>query len=164
MAGREPDYGETAKTVAKNIAAVREARGLTYTQLSDRLRTDFEWMLTPVAIRRIEDCQRRVTVDDLMAIAVVLDVSPASLLMPELTTVTESDHVKVTGHSKPIPAPLIWRWLTGSRALHDQKAGAFLDRALPAWERDRRYKAIDSAMSRNLGPRKTIEAADGDYQ
>src|SRR6476661_6760490 len=82
MAGKTPDTGPTAATVIANLKRLRDDRNLTYTQLSNRLKALAHWSISPVGVRRIEDGERRVTVDDLLAFAVALGVSPVTLLMP----------------------------------------------------------------------------------
>lgn len=79
MTGREPEWGPTAEGVAKIIREQRELRKLSYTELS-RLVERVGWNLSPVAIRRIEDMERRVSVDDLDALATVFDMTIAELL------------------------------------------------------------------------------------
>ncbi len=135
MAGKEPEIGPTARTVAKNIEDLRTAQNMNYKQLSERLERVASWSINAVGIRRIESGERRVTPDDLMALAVVLGVSPASLLMPDLATVAQDDLVPITGWQKPITASVVWRWLTAYEPLIHGTLGTFIDRALPSWER-----------------------------
>ena len=82
MAGKKIELGPTGETVRTNIQRLRRARGLGFAELSrelDRLgRT-----IPPLGLRRIEDGERRVDVDDLVALAAALWVSPVLLLLPE---------------------------------------------------------------------------------
>lgn len=142
MAGKEPEIGPTARTVAKNIEDLRTAQNMNYKQLSERLERVASWSINAVGIRRIESGERRVTPDDLMALAVVLGVSPASLLMPDLATVAQDDLVPITGWQKPITASVVWRWLTAWEPLIHGTFGTFVDRALPSWERKERLTPI----------------------
>lgn len=148
VAGKEPDYGPTAKTVAKNIADLRGLQNLNYTQLSTQLGR-LGWPLTPAAVRRVEDCERRVTVDDLVALAVALGVSPASLLMPmrnaDDTEVQFSDLIPITGWSKPITASVVWEWLGGSKPLFQGTLTSFARYAWPSWIRERFERAVAEA-------------------
>ena len=57
--------------------------------------------IPPLGLRRIESEDRRVDVDDLVALALALGVSPITLLMPE--TASRDDVVKATGR-EPVPA------------------------------------------------------------
>ncbi|GGL09732.1 helix-turn-helix domain-containing protein [Nocardia jinanensis] len=106
MAGKEPEYGQTAETVAANITRLRTAQNLTYTDVSERVKSA-GWSLTPVAVRRIENKQRKVSPDDLTSLAVALRVSPTTLLMPPHRTA--GDDVEFTGGRAP--AMHVWEWL-----------------------------------------------------
>lgn len=114
MAGKEPDTGPTAAAVATNVERLREQRGLTYTQLSERLKTVAGWSISPIAVRRIEDRQRRITVDDLAALAVALGVTPVTLLMPD--SADADTPAPVTGLGWSPPAAETWDWLTARPA------------------------------------------------
>ncbi|EHB54786.1 helix-turn-helix domain protein [Mycolicibacterium rhodesiae JS60] len=116
MVGKESTRGPTADTVAANLTAVREAHNLNYTQVSDRLAA-VGWSISAVGIRRIESGERRVDVDDLVALAAALDVSPATLLVPG------SSHgdciVEATGLNESIEVEFLWAWVTASQPLPD---------------------------------------------
>ncbi len=141
MAGKESARGATSDTVSANIRDIRTAQNLNYTQVSEQLET-LGRSISAVGIRRIENGERRVDVDDLSAIAVALRVSPASLLMPNLEKVTEKDLVPITGWHKPITATVVWRWLTAVEPLVRGTFGTFVDHGLPSWERDARLTPI----------------------
>ncbi|AXO25203.1 MULTISPECIES: helix-turn-helix domain-containing protein [Mycobacterium avium complex (MAC)] len=114
MAGKKLELDETGRAVAENITRIRTARGLNYTELSKnlmRLHRD----ITPLAVRRIEEGQRRVDVDDLMAIAAALNVSPAALLMPRATRTDEL--VQTTAMAEPATAERVWDWVAGEQPL-----------------------------------------------
>jgi transcriptional regulator with XRE-family HTH domain len=64
-----------------------------------------------LGLRRIESGDRRVDADDLMALAVALDVSPVTLLMP--AGVDMPDPVQVTGLGEPAAAIGVWAWIQG---------------------------------------------------
>lgn len=80
--------------------------------------------------------------DDLVGLAVALGVSPVSLLMPNLRTVSKSDLIPITGWMKPITATVVWRWLTATDPLIRGTVGTFIDRAPPSCERDKRMTPI----------------------
>ncbi|WP_245925995.1 helix-turn-helix domain-containing protein [Nocardia nova] len=112
MAGREPDYGPTAKTVAANVARLRKSQDLNYKQLSERVRVITDWNLSPVAIRRIEEGKRRVSPDDLMALAITLNCSPLVLLLPP----ARGDHyIQITGALQT--GRDVWAWGQGKQPL-----------------------------------------------
>jgi transcriptional regulator with XRE-family HTH domain len=82
------ELGPTGRTVAANVKRLRESRGLTLRGLSAALKERGR-PLSADALNKIENGNgneergiRRVDVDDLMALAVVLEVSPLALLLP----------------------------------------------------------------------------------
>jgi len=139
MAGKKLELGVTGRAVAANVERLRGKEN--YTDLSrrlDKLGRD----IPPLALRRIEDGTRRVDADDLVALAVALGVSPASLLMPNLETVSPDDLVSITGWQVPINAAVVWRWLTAWEPLESETLASFIARALPSWERDERMRPV----------------------
>lgn len=71
--------GDAAENVRRNVFALRKARGLT----TERLSTALEGVGHPIAasgITRIEKGDRRVDVDDLVALAAALGARPERLL------------------------------------------------------------------------------------
>ncbi|MBB1251756.1 helix-turn-helix transcriptional regulator [Streptomyces sp. OF3] len=106
-------YGPTAETVARNVKRLREGRGMTIYAMSGALgRTGRP--ITPSAIAKIEKQQRQVTVDDLTALAEVLDVSPATLLLPAADKAKEP--VQITPETSA-PWQAAWRWVHGQHPL-----------------------------------------------
>ena len=113
--------GPTADTVAANVKRLREQQNLGLRALAQRLATTGR-PLTHTALDKIERGTRRVDVDDLTALAAALDVSPATLLMPDVPVVPgvpklayrpEWDApVDVTGLPESISAHYLWMWLT----------------------------------------------------
>src|SRR6478609_8976584 len=79
--GLKRALGPTGRTVQANIARLRTKVGMGFTEMSERL-NDIGKPITPMGLRRIENGARRVDADDLFALAVVLGVSPATLLIP----------------------------------------------------------------------------------
>ncbi|WP_206433847.1 helix-turn-helix transcriptional regulator [Streptomyces sp. ADI98-10] len=82
------EVGPTGRTVAANVKRLRESQGLTLRGLSAALRERGR-PLSADAVNKIENGAgapergvRRVDVDDLMALSVVLGVSPLALLLP----------------------------------------------------------------------------------
>lgn len=100
-------YGATAEAVAQNVKRFRERRGMTIYSLSGALGRAGR-PITPSAIAKIEKQQRQVTVDDLTALAMVLEVSPPTLLLPP----TDSGPVNVTPNTA-VPWKAAWRWVHG---------------------------------------------------
>lgn len=131
VAGKEPDIGTTARTVAANVERLRRAHDLNYKQLSERLQDAAGWSINAVGIRRIESGERRVTPDDLVALALGLGVSPATLLMPVADK--QSDQVSVTGVAVPIDAARVWEWLTAQKPLLEDGNDSWVEFVHTAW-------------------------------
>ena len=154
--------GPSGRAVAANIEQLRTAQNLTFVALSEQLET-LGRPIPPLGLRKIVAETRRVDADDLVAIAVVLNVSPASLLMPNLSAVAEGDFVDVTGWHKPVPAQHVWKWLTATRPFVSAMLGSFVDRALPSWERDKwRIEAHARVLDELQGGGRRRKQADGD--
>ncbi|MGW5386739.1 helix-turn-helix domain-containing protein [Nocardia sp. NPDC003963] len=82
MVIKKNPLGATGNTVRVNIARYRNRMNLGYADLARSL----EALGRPIPVlglSRIERGERRVDVDDLMALAVALGVSPTSLLLPD---------------------------------------------------------------------------------
>src|SRR5690606_35977869 len=133
MPGKEPEYGPTAQTASANLRRWRETRGMTYTELSNRLNTVAGWDISPVGVRRIENRERRITVDDLTALAAALDVAPIALLMPH--SANQSDECQSTGRRGT--AGQVYRWLRGDALPGDtddpRKQFMFMIDSRPPW-------------------------------
>ncbi|MFD5506986.1 helix-turn-helix domain-containing protein [Streptomyces sp. NPDC127051] len=103
-------YGPTGETVAANVKSLRTRRGMTIYALSGAL-AKIGRPITASAIAKIEKQQRQVTVDDLVALASALQVSPDTLLLP--WTDHGDEIVEVTGAGN-LPAADVWSWAAGS--------------------------------------------------
>jgi transcriptional regulator with XRE-family HTH domain len=122
------DVGPTGVTVAKNIQRVRKAQNLSLKDLAERLARHGR-KIGLSSLSKIENGDRRVDVDDLIAIALALDVSPLGLLLPRGNFY---EIVEVTGGVGSLP--LIWKWGRGEQSL--QFAGderEFAVRSVPSW-------------------------------
>ncbi|MER6361544.1 helix-turn-helix transcriptional regulator [Kitasatospora sp. NPDC001527] len=113
--------GPTGEQVRRNVTRIREARGLTKKELSDRT-SELGRPIPPLGVSRVEAGTRRVDADDLVVLAVALDVSPSSLLLP--LDDAEDVLVEVTGAGQ-VPASAAWDWLDG-RGLLNRKPGVDL--------------------------------------
>ena len=78
---KELELGPTGRHVAAQVRRWRSARGLSYAALATRL-AELGWSIPILGLRRIEAGARRVSVDDLLALAVALEISPFRLLAP----------------------------------------------------------------------------------
>ncbi|WP_281155155.1 helix-turn-helix transcriptional regulator [Streptomyces sp. HYC2] len=105
--------GPTAATVAANLRRIRKARGLTVYTLSDKVE-EAGRTIHPAAISKIERQERQTTVDNLMALAAALNVTPSALLLPPDDDPGQT--IAITG-AGPVPADLAWDWVDGARPL-----------------------------------------------
>ncbi|MEU6339949.1 helix-turn-helix transcriptional regulator [Streptomyces sp. NPDC046977] len=106
-------YGPTAEAVARNVRRLRENRELTIYALSGAL-TEAGRPITPSAVAKIERQQRQVTVDDLVALAVIFGVSPSALLLPLKDGHVET--IELTG-AGAVSAATAWDWVDGRAPL-----------------------------------------------
>ena len=104
--------GAIADAVARNVSAVRQRRQLTQQGLAAKL-ASLGRPMQGSAVAKIETGRRAVTVDDLVALAAALNVTPARLLLPDAS---EHEPVLVTPRSA-VPAYAAWQWMTGSHSL-----------------------------------------------
>lgn len=151
--------GPTAETVSANVARLRSDANLGLRALAKRM-GDAGRPLTHSAVDQIEKGARRVDVDDLMALAVALDVSPVTLLMP--VTKDASNAVDATGQSDALAASALWDWLTAAGPLPGGHAMTFLAKALPHWLTAGMPNWLSEAMTRNFKPTNMFRA-QGDH-
>lgn len=119
---------ETAETVSANVKRLRTKQNLGLRGLSTKL-GEVGRPLGHSAIDQIEKGTRRVDVDDLTALAVALEVSPSTLLMPYAERA--GDEVRVTGWH-PTDASEIWRWLQTDISIGwSDRPNISAERALP---------------------------------
>lgn len=118
-------WGPISRYTAANLLRLRTARGLSTTRLASALK-GIGHSIPPTGITRIEKGERRVDVDDLVALAVVLGVSPTALLLPP----TVVGDVEVAG-GKTTPALGAWLWMNARGPLEapegDEQARAAFD-------------------------------------
>lgn len=126
------DVGPTGVTVAGNVRRLREAQRLSFADM-DRALEESGHPIRPLGLRRIEQCGRRVDVDDLVALADVLGVCPATLLMP--VTGGAADRVAVTGMAGyHVAARDVWAWLTARGVWNpNDDPREFAWRSVPVW-------------------------------
>ncbi|WP_192497770.1 helix-turn-helix domain-containing protein [Pseudoclavibacter sp. CFCC 13611] len=120
------ELGPTGQTVAKNVRRLRDGQNLTYAALSKRL-TENGHRIPELGLRRIEAEARRVDADDLTALAVALDVSPLTLLLPEQGDPWTT--AEITGFANERGANVLWLWGRGDEPLtvHSFPGGTEVD-------------------------------------
>lgn len=148
------ELGPTAQTVRDNIARIRGRERITLRQLSARL-TDSGRPLSHTSLSQIESGNRRVDVDDLVSIALALNVSPSTLLMP--STQTAGDKVTATG-MKAVLAQEMWDWVTAASSGPPGSEIIDMDwvlRARPPWT----FRPMTTDEARDMA-RRTLELRD----
>lgn len=105
-----PKLGQIGENVARNVKRFRGRIGVR--ELSRRL-TEIGRPILPSGITKIEQGARRVDADDLVALALALEVNPNALLMPETadgTTTQLTEDVTATARQS-------WAWAAGDEGL-----------------------------------------------
>lgn len=125
---RGNDIGATGRTVAANIARTRKSQQISLQDLEDRL-TAMGRRISFSGLSKIERAERRVDVDDLMSIAVALDVSPLGLLLP----VSQEPSAVVEASGATGSLALFWMWALAERTPFSRDERAFVARSLPWW-------------------------------
>jgi transcriptional regulator with XRE-family HTH domain len=110
--GTKP-LGPTSRRAARNL---KELRGrIPVRELSQRLE-ELGQPILPSGITKIEQGRRRVDVDDLVALAIALNVSPNRLLLdPE-----SDDEELLLTDGVTCSRKQAWNWATGSESLPDR--------------------------------------------
>lgn len=102
--------GPTGLRVAANIKALREAAGISVRGLSARL-AELGRPILASGVHKIEQGQRRVDADELVALALALDVAPNRLLLPPEASTERG--VDLTPEVTIPTEDAAWRWATG---------------------------------------------------
>lgn len=114
MATHKVEQGPTGRRVAANVAALRADRGMTLAELS-ALMEKVGRPILPSGLSKIEQGTRRVDTDDLLALALALDVTPNRLLLTPTATM-DTAGITATAHTQEV---VLWEWATGDRPLLD---------------------------------------------
>ncbi len=112
MGSRAVRADATAERVRANVKRLREEQRLTLGGLADRL-AEVGRPILATGVSKIEQGDRRVDVDDLVALALALDVNPNALLMPAAADRTKT---KLT-EEVTATAEQVWSWAAGDSAL-----------------------------------------------
>jgi transcriptional regulator with XRE-family HTH domain len=116
--GRRSD---ASRVVGRQIKRVREELRLSQDELSERLSKQGVALQQP-AIARLESGERLITVDDLLAIAAVLGVSPLFLLSGSYT----DEMVPVTPRAEHVPRDMRY-WMRGEFPLSQDEQETFFE-------------------------------------
>ena len=126
MGTRQVDKGPVGIRACANMRALREARGLSLAALSARL-TEVGRPMLPSGLSKLEVGQRRMDVDDLVALSVALGVNPSRLLLP--VDAPNDQDVELT-RTVTCPAWRAWQWADGDGPFDDdleEDTGRFED-------------------------------------
>ncbi|UNN00738.1 helix-turn-helix domain-containing protein [Rhodococcus opacus] len=135
MSEKKNPLGPSGRATAGNIKRLREEQKITYAELS-RMLADIGRPIPTLGLSRIEANERRIDIDDLIALSVALEVSPNTLLMPYETD--DEAEVEVTGAAHPIPAKDAYYFLEGVKSLGPGNNLEFAVRSLPDFMQIRR--------------------------
>jgi transcriptional regulator with XRE-family HTH domain len=106
------EHGPTARRLAANVRELRRQRELDLSDLSTRL-TELGHPMGLNTLSKIERGARRVDVDDLVALAMALQVNPNRLLLTE----TANDETIAMTSEVETPTAVAWNWAAGSSLL-----------------------------------------------
>ncbi len=132
--------------VGERLKQLRKTQGIGYAELSRKL-AQVGCAIAELGLRKIENGERKVSVDDLLALAYALDVAPVTLLVPD---VDAGDIVEGTG----LTAAKLWAWVRAEEpfgAAPGDRGGrarlAFLARSQPGWVLDEYAKAVEAVQA-----------------
>jgi transcriptional regulator with XRE-family HTH domain len=125
MAGTPKEPGPTSARVAANVRRIRRDRELTTAALSQRL-AELGHPIADTGITKIEKGQRRVDVDDLVALAAALGTTPTRLLLPEVDIPNPGASFVLTPGLEKMRIDDAWAWAYGERPL-GHKPASFAD-------------------------------------
>ncbi|WP_280694049.1 MULTISPECIES: helix-turn-helix transcriptional regulator [unclassified Kitasatospora] len=140
---RANSLGPTGNRVAENLARIRKERGLTTGQVV-AVMAELGRPIPATGVTKIELGDRRVDVDDLVALAVALNVSPLTLLLPPTSN---NEQVALTDNCQ-VSSRTAWQWAEGQRTAMDWEPGEDVSLAAPgadpaiplrAYERDQEF-------------------------
>lgn len=150
----------TGETVRSNLRRIRDRQGISGPDLSAKL-IDLGRPIPPLGIHRIEAGKRRVDVDDLMALAVALQVSPISLLMP----VSDDPEAQVTATGVgPLTAYELLSWLRANGPLQRQARTANMRLSLPEWDVEYELERIAKEINDQVSITNRVEALEAELE
>lgn len=124
---RGNDVGATGKTVGENVERIRRGRRMALKELSAEL-SSLGRPISLSGLSKLENGDRKADSDDLMALALALNVSPITLMLPQGEPV---DTAEITGGFGSVG--LIWEWAFAQQELEAEDMRAFQARSLPPW-------------------------------
>ena len=158
---KQLDLGETGQYVAIAIREYRTKQQMTIAALEQRL-TDAGHRIHAVGLRRIEAGARRVDVDDLMAIAAALNVSPLRLLLYIPEWGQGVPYQVATGVPNDLPWNEAQAWVRDETGLSLNERIAFWKQEIRANERlcadgAERLEALEAQTQANPGDTQLLD-------
>jgi transcriptional regulator with XRE-family HTH domain/tetratricopeptide (TPR) repeat protein len=150
MANEELQADPTSVRVRERLEELRRDRRLTLKALSGRL-SDLGRPMSVSTLSKIANGDRRVDVDDLVALALALDVSPNSILLPAEAGVGTEVHLTPT---RVVDAERSWLWATSDNPVDGVDVFVSYADADEAWGR------WIGAQLEVVGQRVRLQAAD----
>jgi transcriptional regulator with XRE-family HTH domain len=152
MARREMEPGPTAERAADNLAEIRTARRMGQTELAERVNQLGRPMSASV-VSKTEKLDRRLDVDDLVAFAVALGMTPNRLLLPG--DVRDDEPVELLPGVR-VSAMDAWKWATGDAPLPNGCAPAALQMLIRddyerLFNRENRPHNVPEPLFHNVG-------------
>lgn len=135
--------GPVGEALRHNIRRIREDRRITYVELSERL-SNVGRPIPVLGLRRIERGERRVDVDDLAALAVVLDTPPVDLMVP-----SDAGHNDLYGVTPGVStrADVAREWISGTGFLTVPETLADLAAAIQGMPKERAQEVARKWMA-----------------
>ncbi|MFE7229870.1 helix-turn-helix domain-containing protein [Streptomyces sp. NPDC057596] len=152
---RANEIGPTGKRVAENLAAVRKARGWSMPKLREEM-AELGRHLPATGVIKTEAAERRVDVDDLVAFAVALNVSPLTLLLPGAWG---DGDVWLTDR-KRVQSRTAWLWGQGLAPAEDLPAAVEDEPVEAAQQRGRDYYDLEEEFRALALPAERRRAAE----
>ncbi|MFD5869150.1 XRE family transcriptional regulator [Corynebacterium sp. NPDC060344] len=146
MAGKKATIGPTGQTVSANVERLREEQRLTYAEMTRQL-TNLGQPIPELGLRNIEKGQRKVDVDELVALARILRVAPVTLLIP--VSKTGDLTIKATGFDD-VTARQFWHWLRDGGMPGERINLDDLLRARPDWVLEEGTPEADEELGQML--------------
>jgi transcriptional regulator with XRE-family HTH domain len=113
VVGTIQEPGPNGRRVGKNVKTLREAAGVTVRGLSARL-GELGRPILASGVHKIEQGQRRVDSDELVALSLALDATPSRLL---LTGEAGTEDLVPLAQGVAVPSEAAWRWACGEYQL-----------------------------------------------
>lgn len=141
MAEKRIKPGPLASQVAQSVRQVREQKRLRYTEIADRI-AEIGRPIPELGLSRVEKGERRVDLDDLVALARALGVPPVWLIFP----VGSTEFVELLP-GKLVPVDDALSWFIGEGPLPEADESGWEADAAPMLLRQRHRQVIERYAS-----------------